>query len=74
MDEQNPRNVFLTLIHIFGGTLILGSIFYLSLDPNKSNAQNINQGLFLGIIAYTLMAVGIIIVKPILKTQFPKRQ
>ena len=56
----------LTLIHIFGGALILGSIFYLSLDPNKSNAQNINQGLFLGIIAYTLMAVGIIIVKPIL--------
>jgi len=56
----------LTLIHIFGGLLILGSIFYLSINPEKNNPKNINQGLVLGLIAYTLMAVGIIIIKPIL--------
>ena len=58
----------LTLIHIFGGILILGSIFYLSVNPEKNEIQNINQGLILGVIAYSLMAVGIIIVKPILTT------
>tara|TARA_B100001123_G_C15222965_1_gene992023 strand:+ start:132 stop:1028 length:897 start_codon:yes stop_codon:yes gene_type:complete len=56
----------LTLIHIFGGLLILGSIFYLSLNPDRDDVQNINQGLLLGVIAYSLMAVGIIIVKPVL--------
>ncbi len=56
----------LTLVHIFGGVLILGSILYLSINSNKGDTQNINQGLILGLTAYTLMAVGIIIVKPIL--------
>ena len=56
----------LTLVHIFGGVLILGSILYLSINSDKGDTQNINQGLILGLIAYTLMAVGIIIVKPIL--------
>ena len=56
----------LTLVHIFGGVLILGSILYLSINSDKGDIQNINQGLILGLIAYTLMAVGIIIVKPIL--------
>ena len=56
----------LTLVHVFGGVLILGSILYLSINSDKGDTQNINQGLILGLIAYTLMAVGIIIVKPIL--------
>ena len=56
----------LTLIHILGSVLILGSIFYLSLDSNKNEGQNINDGLILGIIAYSLMAIGIVIIKPIL--------
>ena len=44
----------------------MGSIFYLSLNPDRDDVQNINQGLLLGVIAYSLMAVGIIIVKPVL--------
>ena len=56
----------LTLVHLFGGALILGSILYLSINTEKDGAQNIKQGILLGLIAYILMAVGIIIVKPIL--------
>ena len=56
----------LRTIHFLGGGLILGSIIYLSANPEKKTVENITQGLILGIIAYTLMALGIVIIKPIL--------
>ena len=56
----------LRAIHFTGGGLIIGSIIYLSANPEKKSVENITQGLILGIIAYTLMALGIVIIKPIL--------
>jgi len=56
----------LTVIHMLGGGLILGSIIYLSIDSNESKIKDLNKGIILGIIAYCLMAVGIVIIKPIL--------
>ena len=55
----------LTYIHIIGGILILGSILYLSFTPND-DVDGLKRGLIIGIIAYSLMALGIIMVKPIL--------
>ena len=56
----------LTYIHIIGGMLILGSILYLSFSPNDDEVDGLKRGLIIGIIAYSLMALGIIMVKPIL--------
>jgi drug/metabolite transporter (DMT)-like permease len=56
----------LTYIHIIGGILILGSILYLSFTPNDDDDVGLKRGLIIGIIAYSLMALGIIMVKPIL--------
>ena len=56
----------LTFIHFMGGGLILGSILYLSLNPDGEKINDLNKGLIIGIIAYSLMALGIIMVKPIL--------
>ena len=56
----------LRAIHFLGGGLIIGSIIYLSANPEKKTVDNLTQGLILGIIAYTLMALGIVIIKPIL--------
>ena len=56
----------LRAIHFLGGGLIFGSIIYLSANPEKKTVENVSQGLFLGIIAYTLMALGIVMIKPIL--------
>jgi len=56
----------LTYIHIIGGILILGSILYLSFTPNDDDDDGLKRGLIIGIIAYSLMALGIIMVKPIL--------
>ena len=56
----------LRAIHFLGGGLILGSIIYLSANPEKKTVGNLTQGLVLGMIAYTLMALGIVIIKPIL--------
>ena len=56
----------LQFIHIVGGGLIIGSIIFLSMDTNQQTVENITFGLILGIIAYTLMALGIVIIKPIL--------
>ena len=56
----------LTFADIVGGLLILLSILYLSFNQEKSNISNLNKGLIIGILAYSLMALGIIIVKPIL--------
>tara|TARA_Y100001970_G_C14220433_1_gene852317 strand:+ start:1055 stop:1951 length:897 start_codon:yes stop_codon:yes gene_type:complete len=56
----------LQIIHFIGGALIIGSIIYLSINPEKKSVDNLTQGLILGIIAYTLMALGIVIIKPIL--------
>ena len=56
----------LRAIHFLGGGLILGSIIYLSANPEKKTVEDLTQGLVLGVIAYTLMALGIVIIKPIL--------
>ena len=56
----------LRAIHFLGGGLILGSIIYLSANPEKKTVEDLTQGLILGVIAYTLMALGIVIIKPIL--------
>ena len=56
----------LRVIHFLGGGLIIGSIIYLSANPEKKTVENLTQGLVLGIIAYILMALGIVIIKPIL--------
>ena len=56
----------LTFADIVGGLMILLSILYLSFNQEKSNINNLNKGLIIGILAYSLMALGIIIVKPIL--------
>ena len=56
----------LQVIHFLGGGLIVGSIIYLSANPEKKTVENLTQGLILGVIAYTLMALGIVIIKPIL--------
>ena len=56
----------LRIIHFLGGGLIIGSIIYLSASPEKKNVEDLTQGLILGVIAYTLMALGIVIIKPIL--------
>lgn len=56
----------LRAIHFLGGGLILGSIIYLSTNPEKKTVENLTRGLVLGVIAYTLMALGIVIIKPIL--------
>lgn len=56
----------LTLADIVGGLMILLSILYLSFNQEKSNISNLNKGLIIGILAYSLMALGIIMVKPIL--------
>ena len=56
----------LRVIHFLGGGLILGSIIYLSANPEKKTVEDLTQGLVLGVIAYTLMALGIVIIKPIL--------
>tara|TARA_Y100001978_G_scaffold93477_2_gene83742 strand:- start:3030 stop:3929 length:900 start_codon:yes stop_codon:yes gene_type:complete len=56
----------LTFADIVGGLLILLSILYLSFNQEKSNISNLNKGLIIGILAYSLMALGIIMVKPIL--------
>ena len=56
----------LRVIHFLGGGLIIGSIIYLSANPEKKTVENLTQGLILGVIAYTLMALGIVIIKPIL--------
>tara|TARA_Y100001935_G_scaffold126082_1_gene104619 strand:+ start:76 stop:975 length:900 start_codon:yes stop_codon:yes gene_type:complete len=56
----------LTFADIVGGLMILLSILYLSFNQEKSNISNLNKGLIIGILAYSLMALGIIIVKPIL--------
>ena len=59
----------LNALHLFGGMLIIGSIIYLSIKRDKRKIKNIKWGLTLGIIAYSLMALGIVIVKPVL-TEF----
>ena len=46
--------------------MILLSILYLSFNQEKSNINNLNKGLLIGILACSLMALGIIMVKPIL--------
>ena len=56
----------LTFADIVGGLMILLSILYLSFNQEKSNINNLNKGLLIGILAYSLMALGIIMVKPIL--------
>ena len=56
----------LTFADIIGGLMILLSILYLSFNQEKSNISNLNKGLIIGILAYSLMALGIIMVKPIL--------
>ena len=56
----------LTFADIVGGLMILLSILYLSFNQEKSNISNLNKGLIFGILAYSLMALGIIMVKPIL--------
>ena len=56
----------LTFADVIGGLMILLSILYLSFNQEKSNINNLNKGLLIGILAYSLMALGIIIVKPIL--------
>ena len=56
----------LTFADIVGGLMILLSILYLSFNQEKSNISNLNKGLIIGILAYSLMALGIIMVKPIL--------
>ena len=56
----------LTVADIVGGLMILLSILYLSFNQEKSNINNLNKGLIIGILAYSLMALGIIMVKPIL--------
>ena len=56
----------LTLADIVGGLMILLPILYLSFNQEKSNISNLNKGLIIGILAYSLMALGIIMVKPIL--------
>lgn len=56
----------LRAIHFLGGGLIIGSIIYLSANPEKKTVENLTRGLVLGLIAYTLMALGIVIIKPIL--------
>ena len=56
----------LTFADIVGGLMILLSILYLSFNQEKSNINNLNKGLIIGILAYSLMALGIIMVKPIL--------
>ena len=56
----------LTFADIIGGLMILLSILYLSFNQEKSNINNLNKGLLIGILAYSLMALGIIMVKPIL--------
>ena len=56
----------LTFADIVGGLMILLSILYLSFNQEKSNISNLNKGLMIGILAYSLMAFGIIMVKPIL--------
>ena len=56
----------LRAIHFLGGGLILGSIIYLSANPEKKTVEDLTQGLVLGVIAYTLMALGIVIIKPVL--------
>tara|TARA_S200000501_G_scaffold118873_2_gene111652 strand:+ start:23007 stop:23906 length:900 start_codon:yes stop_codon:yes gene_type:complete len=56
----------LTVADIVGGLMILLSILYLSFNQEKSNISNLNKGLIIGILAYSLMALGIIMVKPIL--------
>ena len=56
----------LRAIHFLGGGLIIGSIIYLSANPEKKTVGNLTRGLVLGVIAYTLMALGIVIIKPIL--------
>ena len=56
----------LTFADVIGGLMILLSILYLSFNQEKSNKNNLNKGLLIGILAYSLMALGIIMVKPIL--------
>ena len=56
----------LTFADVVGGLMILLSILYLSFNQEKSNINNLNKGLLIGILAYSLMALGIIMVKPIL--------
>jgi drug/metabolite transporter (DMT)-like permease len=56
----------LTFIHVIGGMLILGSILYLSLNADGEKINDLNRGLMIGVTAYSLMALGIIMVKPIL--------
>lgn len=56
----------LTFADVIGGLMILLSILYLSFNQEKSNINNLNKGLIIGILAYSLMALGIIMVKPIL--------
>ena len=56
----------LTFIHFIGGILILGSILYLSFSPDEEKVDELKRGLIIGVIAYSLMALGIIMVKPIL--------
>ena len=56
----------LTFADIVGGLMILLSILYLSFNQEKSNISNLNKGLIIGILAYSLMALGIIMVKPTL--------
>ena len=56
----------LTFADVIGGLMILLSILYLSFNQEKSNINNLNKGLLIGILAYSLMALGIIMVKPIL--------
>lgn len=58
----------LKAIHVLGGALIIGAILYLSMSPDKKTVDNLTQGLILGMFAYTLMALGIVIIKPILTT------
>ena len=56
----------LTFADVIGGLMILLSILYLSFNQEKSNINNLTKGLLIGILAYSLMALGIIMVKPIL--------
>ena len=56
----------LTFADVIGGLMILLSILYLSFNQEKSSINNLNKGLLIGILAYSLMALGIIMVKPIL--------